>query len=132
MDSIQRHGADSPWVIDQRGVGDDVHVVQPRGQPGLGGAEHVADTALGEVLLRDAHAVLLLGQDLEPAQRRVPVRQARGQQADRRPGPAAHAAAQLVQGGQAEVVGVEDRSRRRRSRVRRRAPRPGRARSAAR
>ena len=105
-DGVGGHG-------DQRGVGDDVHVVQPRGQPGLGGAEHVADTALGEVLLRDAHAVLLLGQDLEPAQRRVPVRQARGQQADRRPGPAAHAAAQLVQGGQAEVVGVEDRHDRR-------------------
>ena len=98
------------------GVGDDVEVLRHPQQPqrgaaaGLGGAEDVALAALLEVELGQAEAVGRGGEGLDALQRPgvpgsavVTARHTPGL------GAAADAPAQLVQLGQAEAVGVEDR-----------------------
>ena len=102
-----------------------------RRQPALAGAEHLAGAAQPQVLLGDPEAVLGRAQHLEPGARGGAERLAVEQQAARRPRAAADPAAQLMQLGEAEALGVLDHHHRR-PRARRRRPRSPWSRPAAR
>ena len=78
------------------------------GQAALPRAEHVAFAAQAQILLGDAEAVFGLAQDGEPRLGGLAERRLVEQQAGRMAGPAADAAAQLVQLREAEALGVLD------------------------
>src|SRR5262249_14235781 len=78
------------------------------GHAALPGAEHVAFAAQAQVLLGDAKAILGLAHDGEPRLRGLAERRAEEQQAGRAFGAAADAAAQLVELGEAEALGMLD------------------------
>ena len=70
--------------------------------------EHLAGAAQPQILLGDAEPVLGLAQDREPPPRHLAERRLVQQQAGRGLVAAADAAAQLVQLGEAEALGVLD------------------------
>ena len=77
-------------------------------QAGLAGAEEVAGAAQLQVLLRDHEAVVAARQDVEARARLVREAAVGHQQAGGGARAAAHAAAELVELGQAEALGVLD------------------------
>ena len=84
-----------------------------RRQAALARAQHLARTAQPEILLGDAKAVVGRTHDLETRARRRAERRAVEQQAARAPRAAADPAAQLVQLGEAEALGLLDHHHRR-------------------
>ena len=85
-----------------------VRARRKRGEAGLAGAEHLALAAQAQILLGDAEAVLGLAHHLEARLRRRPERPLVEQEAGRGALAAADAAAQLVQLGKPEALGVLD------------------------
>src|SRR5712691_12163255 len=97
---------------DQLAVHLDARELEP-GQAGLAGAEHVAFAAQPEVFLGDAEPVLALAHDGEPRLGGVAERRLVEQQAGRMLGAAPDAAAQLMELGEPEPLGVLDHHHRR-------------------
>ena len=92
------------------------------GKPGLAGAEHLAFAAQAQILLGDPEAVLGLAHHLEPRLGGRPERALVEEEAGRGARAAADAAAELVELGEAEALGVLDHHHGR-GRARRRRPR---------
>ena len=82
-------------------------------QARLARAQHLAGTAQPQILLGDAKAVLGLAHDGEPRLGGLAERRLVEEEAGRLRRPAADAAAQLVQLGQAEALGILDHHDRR-------------------
>ena len=93
------------------------------GRARLARAEHLAAAAQPQVLLGDAEAVLGLAHDAEAVAGDGAERRLVEEEADRRPVAPADAAAELVELGEAEALGVLDHHDRRVA-ARRRRPRP--------
>ena len=102
--------------LQQLGMGGEVG--QPHvGQAALARAQKLAGAAQAEILLGDAKAVLGLAHDGEPRLGGLAERLGVEQQAGRLGGAAADPAAQLVELGQAEALGMLDHHHRRRRHV---------------